>query len=188
MPGLFFCIGETAIDFFKTCQVFRFGFVLHSGTGKEGAWVDITEQNVVQQIKKRNETAISFIIRTYGGLLAAIIRRHVQDDRQEYEECLDDVLLAVWNHIDSFDERKNTFKQWIAAIAKYRAIDYQRKMWRNMQHRVHEEIADHMFRSEPATSQPDVEELFAHLTTEERAVFGTKKIRRKESSVCQYVA
>ncbi|MED4732403.1 DNA replication protein [Aneurinibacillus migulanus] len=37
----------------------------------------ITEENVVQQIKNRNEKAIAFIIQTYGSLLTAIIKRHV---------------------------------------------------------------------------------------------------------------
>lgn len=65
--------------------------------------VSITEHNVVQHIKERNERAIPFMIQTYGGLLQVI------------------------------DPNKNTFKQWIAAIAKYRAIDYQRKMIKNQQ-------------------------------------------------------
>ena len=88
----------------------------------------ITEENVVEAIQKRNENAIRFIIDHYGGLLSAIIKRHLPDDLGDYEECLDDVLLAAWHHIDSYDlQTRNSFKQWLAAIAKYKAIDYQRK-------------------------------------------------------------
>nr|WP_245699862.1 DNA replication protein [Paenibacillus glacialis] len=55
----------------------------------------VTEDNVVQQIQNRNEKAISFIIHEYGGLLAAIIKRHLNNQQQDYEECLDDVLLSI---------------------------------------------------------------------------------------------
>lgn len=40
---------------------------------------------------------------------------------------MNDVLLAIWDHIDSFQPEKNSFKNWIAAIEKYKAIDYLRK-------------------------------------------------------------
>ncbi|QWU16472.1 RNA polymerase sigma-70 factor, ECF subfamily [Paenibacillus sophorae] len=131
----------------------------------------ITEDNVVQQTKNRNERAIAFIIQMYGGLLTAIIKRHVQNSQLDYEECLDDVLLAIWHNIDAFDERKNTFKQWIAAIAKYRAIDYQRRMMRNRQQFISTEISDHLYQKQPISPKQDVEEVLAHLSSKERAIF-----------------
>lgn len=131
----------------------------------------ITEANVVQQIKKRNEKAIAFIIQTYGVLLSAIIKRHVHYNQQEYEECLDDVLLAIWQHIDAFDEEKNTFKQWIAAIAKYRAIDYQRRIIKTQQKYINAEITDDMYRKQPQSQQQDVTEVLAHLSTTDRTIF-----------------
>ncbi|REK74279.1 sigma-70 family RNA polymerase sigma factor [Paenibacillus paeoniae] len=132
----------------------------------------ITEDNVVKHIKKRNERALAFIVKTYGGLLAAIIKRHVQFNEQEYEECLDDVLLAIWHHIDAFDEERNTFKQWIAAIAKHRAIDYQRKMSRRRQHVVTADITDVLYHKHPeATPSHDVEDVLEQLSDTERVVF-----------------
>ncbi|MGM0881708.1 MAG: sigma-70 family RNA polymerase sigma factor [Bacillota bacterium] len=131
----------------------------------------ITEVNVVQQIKDRNEKAIAFIIQMYGGLLTAIIKRQVQYNQQDYEECLDDVLLAIWHNIDAFDEEKNTFKQWIAAIAKYRAIDYQRKMLKNQQQFVVAELTDDLYEIQPISTKQDVEEVLTHLSSTERAIF-----------------
>ncbi|KKO54565.1 sigma-70 family RNA polymerase sigma factor [Paenibacillus sp. DMB20] len=131
----------------------------------------ITEANVVQQIKKRNEKTIAFLIQTYGGLISAIIKRHVHYNQQEYEECLDDVLLAIWQHIDAFDEEKNTFKQWIAAIAKYRAIDYQRRIIKTQQKFISAEITDDMYRERPQSQQQDVAEMLAHLSSTDRTIF-----------------
>lgn len=133
----------------------------------------ITEHNVADQIRARNEKAIAFLIETYGGLLSAIIRRHVRDDEREVEECLDDVLLAVWQHIDEFDGSRSTLKQWMAAIAKYRAIDYQRRIIKNRQRFVRADITDELYGKPPppASSERDLEEVLAHLSPEERSLF-----------------
>ena len=37
------------------------------------------------------------------------------------------MLLAIWNHGGTFDDKKSTFKNWLCAIAKYRAIDTLRR-------------------------------------------------------------
>ena len=131
----------------------------------------LTEDNVVQQIKNRNEKAIAFIIQMYGGLLTVIIKRHVQYNQQDYEECLDDVLLSIWDKIDAFDEGKNSFKQWIAAIAKYRAIDYQRRMMKNQHQFVDAGLTDELYKIQPISPKQDVEEVLTHLSSKERAIF-----------------
>ncbi|MFB7642372.1 RNA polymerase subunit sigma-70, partial [Peribacillus butanolivorans] len=37
---------------------------------------------------------MTFLIQTYSGLLDDIIKRYLHGNHQDYEECLDDVLLA----------------------------------------------------------------------------------------------
>jgi RNA polymerase sigma factor (sigma-70 family) len=140
--------------------------------GLEGKHVVITEDNVVQHIKHKNEQAITYMIHQYGGLIATIIRHHLHDQQQDYEECLDDVLLAVWNHIDAFDPARNSFKQWIAAIAKYKAIDYLRRRitLNNRQFSV-AEIDDSMLSGSVARETSDVTTLLEQLSEQERAIF-----------------
>jgi RNA polymerase sigma-70 factor (ECF subfamily) len=132
----------------------------------------ITEDNVVQQILKRNEKGIAFIIHQYGGLLTAIIKRQLNNQQQDYEECLDDVLLAVWNNISSFDPAKNSFKHWIAAIAKYKAIDYQRRQstMQNKQLSV-AEMDESIMQTGPQPGHDRVEELLEQLSAGERYIF-----------------
>lgn len=36
----------------------------------------ITEKNVVQELRKRNEKALYFVIDQYGGLIKSIVRKH----------------------------------------------------------------------------------------------------------------
>lgn len=87
----------------------------------------VNEDNVVELIKQKNEKAIRFMIDEYGGLIYSIIKRQ-NIQHHEIEECMDDVLLSVWNNIHSYDSKKNSFNQWVAAIANYKAIDTRRKL------------------------------------------------------------
>ncbi|TAA72679.1 sigma-70 family RNA polymerase sigma factor [Planococcus salinarum] len=87
----------------------------------------INHENVVQELKRQNEDALHFVIDQYGGLIKSIVAQHLYQFRHVQDECIDDVLLAAWNHIGSFNEKTNSLKNWLAAISKYKAIDYKRK-------------------------------------------------------------
>ena len=93
----------------------------------------ITEKNYIQQLQLHNEEALIYVIDMYGGLLKAVIRKHLFTMPQKQEECMNDVLLSIWEHAASFDDKKNSFKNWAAAIARYEAIDYLRKYKRDLE-------------------------------------------------------
>lgn len=93
---------------------------------KEDRWI-------INEIKKRNEMGIHEIIDKYGGLLMSVIGRHSYGYTNYQEECFNDVLLAVWNNIDKFDEDKGEFKNWIGAIARFKALNIVRKYKKEMQ-------------------------------------------------------
>ncbi len=86
----------------------------------------INENNYIQQLRLHDESALMYVIDQYGALLMSVIRKHLFRLPDMQEECLDDVLMGVWQHIDSFDQERNSFKNWIAAIARYQSIDYLR--------------------------------------------------------------
>lgn len=87
----------------------------------------IDEENLVRCLKKKNEKALDYVIDQYGGLIKSIVVKHLYSLQSQQEECINDVLLSIWNGIGSFDENRNTFKNWVAAISKYKCIDYKRK-------------------------------------------------------------
>lgn len=70
---------------------------------------------------------MEILIDQYNGLITSIIRYHLGSLINYEEECVSDTLLAIWDNVEGFDQDKNTFKNWICAIAKYKAIDYKRK-------------------------------------------------------------
>lgn len=95
----------------------------------------ITEQNFVQEISKRNEEALSYVMLHYGGLVKSVTRRYLNVLSRYEEECISDVFFAVWTHIDSFQPERNPFANWIAGIARLKALDYKRKYARQLQER-----------------------------------------------------
>ncbi len=92
----------------------------------------IGEHNFIQQLQLQNEKALLYVIDEYGGLLMSIIRKQLFGVPNRQEECFNDVLLRIWQNISDFDESKNSFKNWAAAVTRYRAIDYLRQYQREV--------------------------------------------------------
>lgn len=87
----------------------------------------IGENNYIHELQLHNEEALLYVIDEYGGLIMSVIRKHLFRMQERQEECFDDVLLNIWQNISRYDEKKNSFKNWVAAIARYRCIDYLRQ-------------------------------------------------------------
>ncbi|WP_042273353.1 sigma-70 family RNA polymerase sigma factor [[Clostridium] dakarense] len=82
---------------------------------------------IIKYIKKCNQKGMEMLIDNYNGLITSVIRTHLNPLLNYEEECISDVLFLIWENIEGFNGRENTFKNWICAIAKYKAIDYKRK-------------------------------------------------------------
>ncbi|MDF2822151.1 MAG: polymerase subunit sigma-70 [Clostridiales bacterium] len=91
----------------------------------------MSDEFMIKSIIGQKEEGLKMLIDKYSGLLIAVVRRNLGTLSRYEEECVDDVLFSIWTHIESFDPSKNTFKNWICAIAKYKAIDYLRKYKRD---------------------------------------------------------
>lgn len=91
----------------------------------------ITETNFIEQLKEHNEKALSYMIQQYGGLLSSVVNRHLRLLKEYREECLNDVFLGIWKKIGYYDEKKSSFANWAAGIARYKAVDYLRKYYKN---------------------------------------------------------
>ncbi|MDC0703906.1 MULTISPECIES: sigma-70 family RNA polymerase sigma factor [Priestia] len=124
---------------------------------------------IVACITRKKEKGLELLIDQYGGLITAIVRKYLGTLKSYEEECVNDVLLAVWHHIHRFDSEKNTFKNWVAAVAKYKAIDYQRKYIKTQ----HEALGEAEFdeKAGGAVQAGDVEELLSHLNEGDRELF-----------------
>lgn len=87
----------------------------------------INENNFIMHLLNKNEKALNYLIDVYGGLIKSIVKRNLNGLENYEDECINDVLLAIWNDIDKYDKSKGSFKYWLAAITKYKCIGYKRK-------------------------------------------------------------
>lgn len=81
---------------------------------------------IIKYIKNKKEKGLELLIKNYGGLIKAIVRKHLSSISYYEEECFDDILISIWNNINSFNGQ-GSFKSWIGVISKFKAIDYKRK-------------------------------------------------------------
>ncbi|PAQ13174.1 RNA polymerase subunit sigma-70 [Bacillaceae bacterium SAOS 7] len=131
------------------------------------------EEFIVKQITRKKDVGVQLLIDHYAGLITSIVRKHLGKIGMYEEECINDVLLAIWNNIGSFDPTKNSFKNWVAAIAKYKAIDYKRKY---MKTESNLNLAEVEYQLATPSSlqkeiQEEVEDLLRHLNEKDRELF-----------------
>lgn len=93
----------------------------------------ITEDNFISRMIKRDEDALEYFIDNYGWVVKTVVSKQLYNLKSIQEECINDVFLGIWNNISSFDPSRSNFKNWTAAIAKYKSIDYKRKYLKNIE-------------------------------------------------------
>lgn len=89
----------------------------------------LNNSNYIKRLKGKKEDALEFIVDKYLSLVKGVIHKVLYSvGRQDLiEECINDVFLSVWNNSDKFKGEEKDFRNWICAIAKFKAIDYYRK-------------------------------------------------------------
>ena len=137
------------------------------------------DDKIIACIKKQQEKGISMLLDQYGGLMKSIVQKYIAGRPQEIEECIADVTIAIWYHIEDFDETKNSFKNWVAVITKFKAIDALRKLER-------QQLTTELQEEVPAVEKEriDWEGLLVNLPLKEQQIFksyyfegkGTKEI------------
>ena len=120
------------------------------------------------------------MVERYGGLLYSILRKKLYLIPDMVDECFDDVLLKVWDHADDFDETRCEFKTWLAAIARYRAIDYLRKAKREEMNMASESLSemviepgadDKRLRDIEDAIDGEAEKMLAYLSPKDQEIF-----------------
>lgn len=89
----------------------------------------INENNLLSELNKKNTEALEYIINTYANLVFKVVINVLGNDNYESaKECLNDIYLLVWDKHQLYDPQKSSFKNWLLAISKYKAIDYKRSL------------------------------------------------------------
>ncbi len=131
----------------------------------------MNDKLIIKYIKKSNSKGMEMLIDNYNGLLTSVIRKHISPINNYEEECISDVLLAIWDNIEGFNEKESSFKNWICAIARYKAIDYKRKYISKISEELNQELSyidENLYKLE---LEEDIEELLSSLNHKDRELF-----------------
>ncbi|PLR66184.1 sigma-70 family RNA polymerase sigma factor [Bacillus sp. UMB0893] len=132
------------------------------------------DDKIVNYIIYKKDEGLELLIDMYAGLITSIVRKHLGSLREYEEECVNDVLLAIWTNIGHFDKNKNTLKNWIAAISKYKAIDYKRKYLKSKKNIIFTELGSPLHTNNLNLQneiKAEVDELLSHLNEGDRDLF-----------------
>jgi RNA polymerase sigma factor (sigma-70 family) len=81
-----------------------------------------TEQELVFSLKKRDESAFSYLYDNYSAALNGVIYGMVNDYNTS-EDILQEAFLKIWNNIDSYDETKGKLYTWMRRITNNLTLD-----------------------------------------------------------------
>ncbi len=93
-------------------------------------WLD--ESRLIQGLQARNPIILEALITQYSHELFYFIRLILEGvgSIQDAEECVNDLFVAVWQDIDSFDPARGSLRTWLTMRAKYIALDRRRHLMR----------------------------------------------------------
>lgn len=99
-----------------------------------GFWMEITEKNVIKELKRRNQHALEFIINNYSRNVYSLVHNilRASGTKEDMDECVSEIFTDIWNKYDSYSEERGSLKTWILIISKYKALDYRRKISKNI--------------------------------------------------------
>lgn len=146
----------------------------------------ITEENFIEELKKKNEMALDYVIENHSWIIKTVLKKHLYHLMSFYEECMNDCLLAIWENIHHFDPEKSLFKNWVGGIAKYKSIDYIRKYLKNMENENIEDIIiaveDQTLREVLANEiREETEKILTSLSEKDQIIF--KKLYLQDKNI-----
>ncbi|KUO51133.1 MAG: hypothetical protein APF76_16710 [Desulfitibacter sp. BRH_c19] len=93
--------------------------------------MEITDENVIQQLKYKNQDALEYIMDTYSAGVYGLACNILKDlgQQEDIEECVSDVFVSVWEDCHHYNPIKGSIKTWLLILTKYKALDYRRQMY-----------------------------------------------------------
>ncbi len=113
----------------------------------------MAEKRIIELITARNQQGMEELLRHHGPLMRYIIKP-ILSDENDREECLHDVVMAVWNNIGQYNKTRGSWNSWLTAIARNTAINRARK---NQKHVDKDELDEKMPSSAPTPEQTVLE-------------------------------
>ncbi|HEV2661524.1 MAG TPA: sigma-70 family RNA polymerase sigma factor, partial [Ktedonobacteraceae bacterium] len=97
---------------------------------------DWSDDDLALRLRERDPEALETLISRYSREIFYFIRLVLDGIgvAQDAEECVNDLFVAVWQEIDSFDAGRGTLRTWLTMRSKYIALDRRRQLCRRQTH------------------------------------------------------
>src|SRR5437016_551535 len=91
-----------------------------------------SDEELAQKLQEHDPDALETLISRYSREVFYFIRLVLEGIgvTQDAEECVNDLFVAVWQEIDTFDPERGTLRTWLTMRAKYIALDRRRQLCR----------------------------------------------------------
>ena len=86
-----------------------------------------TDEQLMERIQQRDESALTALQHRHQPLLRAVIGRMICNEN-DIDELLHECLLEIWLHADNYCEEKGLALGWIVTLCRRRAIDRIRRV------------------------------------------------------------
>lgn len=86
----------------------------------------ISNENLIKKLGTKDLKALEHLIDNYSNFVFKV-SYSVLNNLESSEECTSDVMLKVWDNINSFKGDITQFPKWLVVITKRQAIDMLRK-------------------------------------------------------------
>jgi RNA polymerase sigma factor (sigma-70 family) len=106
-----------------------------------------TDDDLAQRLHEHDPEALETLISRYSREVFYFIRLVLDGVgvAQDAEECVNDLFVAVWQEIDSFDPQRGTLRTWLTMRAKYIALDRRRQLCRRQAHNLQSTDESHQW-------------------------------------------
>jgi RNA polymerase sigma-70 factor, ECF subfamily len=85
----------------------------------------VPDEELVSQLAAGRREALDPLQERYASVLMSLASRQL--DRPSAEEIVQDVFLSVWQHAQSFDRHRGSFRPWMFQIVRRRIINELRR-------------------------------------------------------------
>ncbi len=88
----------------------------------------MTDAELLDIMQKDPEKGVKALIKQYGGLVYAIVKRNLAGfSETDMEACASNTFSEFYLDLNKFDLSKGSIKAWLCVIARHNAVDLARK-------------------------------------------------------------
>ncbi|MCF0147065.1 MAG: sigma-70 family RNA polymerase sigma factor [Clostridium sp.] len=132
------------------------------------------DNEIVSGLINGEQYALDDLSRAYGKLIYGVINKILYNfsEANDVDDCFNEVLIGIWRNIDCYDSTKGNLRNFLISVAKYKAIDYKRKInKRGITLELNEEIIYTEFNESIEVDNEEFYKLLTDLKEEDKNIF-----------------